>query len=149
LISGLIEQSTYISEGDLFSYRLVICISLLTLLAACQTLGERKRAQSLQDTLRSYEASIRWQSGRHAAKFQDPQGSVTESRTDHANVRVTGYEVVQGPTMLGDLRAVQAALIQYVMQDSQIVKELTDQQVWLYNEDEETWFLNSPVPEFR
>jgi hypothetical protein len=35
------------------------------------------------------------------------------------------------------------------MQDSQIVKELTDQQVWLYNEDEETWFLNSPVPEFR
>jgi hypothetical protein len=136
-------------EGQSLSYRLLIPIILISFLTACQTFGERKRAQSLQDTLRSYEASIRWHSGRHAAKFQDPQGNVTESRTDHANIRVTGYEVVQGPTMLGDLQAVQTALIQYVMQDSQVVKELMDQQVWRYNEEETTWFLNSPVPEFK
>jgi hypothetical protein len=128
---------------------LLIFISLISLLSACQTLGERKRAQSLQDTLRSYEASIRWYSGRQAAKFQDPQSTVTDAHSDHANIRVTGYDVVQGPTMLGDLRAVQTALIQYVLRDSQVVKELTDQQVWLYDEAQEKWFLNSPVPEFK
>jgi hypothetical protein len=130
-------------------YRFLIFISLFALLTACQTLGEHKRTQSLQDTLRSYEASIRWSSGQHVAKFLDPQSDTTESHSGASNIRVTGYEVVQGPTMLGENRAVQTALIQYVLQDSQVVKELADQQVWLYDEAQEKWYLNSPAPEFK
>lgn len=132
-------------------YRLLIFVSLVSLLAACQTLGEHKRAKSLEDTLRGYEASIRWNSGRHAVKFQDPQAAAVEASppSGPVNIRVTGYEVVQGPTLLGDDRAVQTALIQYVLQDSQVVKELADQQVWLYDEAQEKWFLNSPVPVFK
>jgi hypothetical protein len=128
---------------------LLIIISLISLLSACQTLGEHKRAQSLQERLRSYEVTIRWGSGQQVARFQDPQGSTAKTRRGGANIRVTGYEVVQGPTMLGEKRVVQTALIQYVLQESQVVKELVDQQVWLYDEEQEQWFLNSQVPEFK
>jgi hypothetical protein len=131
------------------SYKLLIIITLVSMLSACKTLGEHKRAQSLQDTLRSYEATVRWSSGQHAVKFQAPDTATTEILPGRNNIRVTGYEVIQGPTMLGEKRAVQTAVIQYVLQDSQVVKELADQQVWLYDETDEKWYLNSQVPEFK
>jgi hypothetical protein len=131
------------------SYKLLIIITLVSMLTACQTLGERKRAQSLQDTLRSYEASVRWSSGQQAAKFQAPDAATSELLPGRKSIKVTSYEVVQGPTMLGDMRAVQTAIIQYVLQESQVVKELADQQVWLYDEADEKWYLNSQVPELK
>ncbi|MBT3010976.1 MAG: asparagine synthetase [Candidatus Thiodiazotropha sp. (ex Lucina aurantia)] len=131
------------------SHRLIITIALISLLTACQTLGERKRAQTLQDTLRSYEATVRWSSGQHASKFQDPEHAATDRTPGRANIRVTGYEVIQGPTMLGDKRAVQTAVIQFVFQESQVVKEIADQQEWLYDEAQEKWYLNSQLPEFK
>ncbi|MES9828601.1 MAG: asparagine synthetase [Candidatus Thiodiazotropha sp.] len=125
-------------------------MSLISLLAACQTLGERKRAQTLQDTLRSYEATVRWSSGQHVSTFQDPEHAAATDRTPgRANIRVTGYEVIQGPTMLGDKRAVQTAVIQFVLQESQVVKEIADQQEWRYDEAQEKWYLNSRLPEFK
>ncbi|MEW8299359.1 MAG: asparagine synthetase [Candidatus Thiodiazotropha sp.] len=131
------------------TYKLLFAASLICLLTACQTLEEKRRSQSLQDTLRSYEATIRWSSGLYAGKFRDPQLDVNETGRQRKNIRVTHYEVVQGPTMLGDKRAVQTAVIQYVLQENQIVREITDQQVWLYDEAQEKWFLSSQVPEFK
>jgi uncharacterized lipoprotein len=139
----------FFHEGQGLSYKLLIIISLVSLLTACQSLGERKRAQSLQDTLRSYEATIRWSSGQQTAKFQAPETANTNALPEVKNIRVTSYEVVQGPTMLDEKRAVQVAIIQYVFQDSQVVKELADQQVWLYDEEDEKWYLNSQAPEFK
>jgi hypothetical protein len=136
-------------EVQELSYKLLIIISLVSLLTACQTLGERKRAQSLQDTLRSYEASIRWTSGQQAARFQAPDSASNKALPEVKNIKVTSYEVVQGPSMLGENRAVQVAIIQYVFQDSQVVKEIADQQVWLYDEEDEKWYLSSQVPEFK
>jgi hypothetical protein len=131
------------------SHKLLIIISLVGMLTACQTLSERKRAQSLQDTLRSYEATVRWSSGQQAAKFQAPDAATSELPPGRKSIKVTSYEVVQGPTMLGEKRAVQMAVIQYVLQESQVVKELADQQVWLYDEADEKWYLGSQVPEFK
>ena len=131
----------------------LILLPLLTILTACQTLGEHKRADALEDVLRRYEASIRWTSGRQAHNFMPPQEDPTqdqrEIRPASKNVRVTHYEVVQGPTMLGETRAVQTAVIQYVLQDTQIVRELSDQQEWRYDEEAEMWHLHSPVPVFK
>ncbi|MES9969157.1 MAG: asparagine synthetase [Candidatus Thiodiazotropha sp.] len=131
------------------SFKFLVMLLFLSLLTACQTLGERKRAQSLQDTLRSYEATVRWSSGQHAVKFQDPELATADVRPQRKDIRVTGYEVVQGPTMLGEERAVQTAVIQYVLQESQIVKEIADQQVWLFDEEQDKWYLNSQPPEFK
>lgn len=131
------------------SYKLLVIVLLAGLVTACQTLEERQRAQTLQDTLRSYEATLRWSSGQHVAKFRDSEQDDTEIRPEDKNIRITHYEVVQGPTMLGDKRAIQTAVIQYVLQDRQIVREITDQQFWDYDEAQEKWYLSSQVPVFK
>ncbi|ODB84298.1 hypothetical protein A3193_15925 [Candidatus Thiodiazotropha endoloripes] len=124
-------------------------IPFLIQLAACQTLGEHTRAESLENILRSYEASIRWTSGQQAYNFLPPDHKDKEYKPVSKNIRVTHYEVVQGPTMLGEDKAIQTAVIQYVLQDSQILKEIIDKQEWRYDEEGEVWHLNSPVPTFN
>ncbi|MCU7905828.1 MAG: asparagine synthetase [Candidatus Thiodiazotropha sp. (ex Epidulcina cf. delphinae)] len=129
---------------------LLILLPMSGMLTACQTLGEHQRAESLQDILRRYEAAIRWSSGRQARNFLPLELAKTEITPPvQRDVKVTHYEVVQGPTMLGDMRAVQTAVIQYVFQDSQIVREIMDQQEWRYDEEAEIWHLYSQVPVFR
>ncbi|MCU7920138.1 MAG: asparagine synthetase [Candidatus Thiodiazotropha sp. (ex Epidulcina cf. delphinae)] len=128
---------------------LLILLPMSVLLAACQTLGEHQRAESLEDILRRYEAAIRWSSGRQAHNFLSPELAKSEIPPVQRDVRVTHYEVVQGPTMLGDIRAVQTVVIQYVFQDSQVVREISDQQDWRYDEEAEVWHLHSQVPAFK
>jgi hypothetical protein len=127
----------------------IILLPLFTLLAACQTLGEHKRAETLENVLRRYEASIRWTSGQQVHNFLPPDHKEKEYRPKSKNIRVTHYEVVQGPTMLGEDRAIQTAVIQFVYQDTQTLREFTDKQEWRYDEEVETWYLHSPVPEFK
>lgn len=124
-------------------------ILLFILMSGCQTLGEHKRAETLENVLRRYEASIRWTSGAQSHNFMPPESEHREYRPAPPNIKVTHYEVVQGPTMLGEDRAIQTVIIQYVFQDTQILRELNDKQEWRYSEEEETWYLYSPVPEFK
>jgi hypothetical protein len=121
------------------------------LITACQTLGEHQRADMLVSTLRSYEAAIRWTSGKQLQPFLPPNKDDKETTVETSSkpIRVTHYEVVQGPSMIEENRAVQTAVIQYVLQERQIVRELTDQQDWRYHEDTETWHLYSPPPKFE
>jgi hypothetical protein len=92
---------------------------------------------------------IRWGSVEQARAFQNSVQSQGETATVPKDLRVTQYEVVQGPTMVGTDRAVQTAIIQYVFVESQIVRELMDRQTWEYDADSERWFLASPMPVFR
>jgi hypothetical protein len=124
-------------------------IPFLIQLVACQTLGEHTRAETLESTLRSYEASIRWTSGEQAYNFLPPDHKDKEYKPTSKNIRVTHYEVVQGPTMLGEDKAIQTVVIQYVLQDSQVLKELIDKQQWGYDDEEEVWHLYSPVADFK
>jgi hypothetical protein len=112
-------------------------------------LGEHKRAEALENVLRRYEASIRWTSGQQMHNFLPPEYDRQTLKPISRNIRVTHYEVVQGPTMLGEDRAVQTAVIQYVFQDTQRLRELNDKQEWRYDDEAESWYLYSPIPEFK
>ncbi|MCU7842273.1 MAG: asparagine synthetase [Candidatus Thiodiazotropha sp. (ex Monitilora ramsayi)] len=119
------------------------------LLMGCQTLSERKQADSLEEILRSYHAMIRWGSVEQARGFLDPKQAKESVDATPGDLRVTHYEVVQGPTMVGSTQAVQTAFIQYVFEDSQIVREVMDRQTWEYDTASERWFLVSPPPVFK
>ncbi|MEJ2610552.1 MAG: asparagine synthetase [Candidatus Thiodiazotropha sp.] len=129
--------------------KLFTLIILLFLLNACKTLGEHQRIDSLEDVLHRYEASIRWASGRQSHTFLPPE-KVSEALTPVSdNIRVNHYEVVQGPTMLNEKRAVQMVEIEYVFQDTQILRRVKDMQDWRYDDEAKTWYLYSPIPEFK
>jgi hypothetical protein len=50
---------------------------------------------------------------------------------------------------VGPNKAVQTAIIQYVFEESQIVRELMDRQTWEYDAETERWLLASPMPVFK
>jgi hypothetical protein len=127
-------------------YRLILGISLVLVLGACQSLSERKQADRLQEVLRNYEGVIRWGSVEQARNFQQPDKVTDEVIQPVGVTRVTHYEVIQGPSMVDDETAIQTALIQYVFVDTQIVREIVDQQTWKYDKENEAWYLTTPLP---
>jgi len=136
-------------DGKLMIRIALILALSLGLLMGCQSIGERKQADALQEVLRDYEATIRWGAAAQARDFLAPEQRDAVSVAVPKDLRVTHYEVVQGPTMLDADRAVQTAIVQYVFEDSQVVRELIDRQVWLYDQAAELWHLASPLPEFE
>ncbi len=65
------------------------------------------------------------------------------------NVRVTGYETSQLRQLDDEGRWAQTAVIDYVLTDQQVVRQLTDDQIWVSEDDGKTWVRTTPVPQFR
>ncbi|MCF6282809.1 MAG: hypothetical protein L3J28_11485 [Candidatus Polarisedimenticolaceae bacterium] len=133
-------------------FPLLIAVILATsLLSGCQTLGERKQSTTLEDTLRIYAGVIRWGTLSKAYSFRDPESMDTldEIPTGLKNIRVTSYEVAQGPIMTDEKTAMQTVLIEYIHKDMQVIRNLQDKQMWRYNEETESWALVSKVPQFK
>lgn len=129
--------------------RIISGVLLVLLLVGCQTLSERKRVDALQEVLRNYEGVIRWGSAEGSRRFLRPDaisGSMTKPAEE---MRVTHYEVLQGPSMVEDGKAIQTAVIQYVFVASQVVREVVDQQIWEFDPKTERWYLISPLPDFK
>lgn len=127
----------------------LIWMGLVILLAGCQTLSEKKQSNKLEEVLRNYEGVIRWGSVEQIGRFYKSDAAEGLMNKPHEAMRVTQYDVVQGPTMVEDNRAIQTAVIQYVFVESQVVRELLDQQTWQYDLEQERWYLISPMPEFK
>jgi hypothetical protein len=65
------------------------------------------------------------------------------------DLRVTGYDVVQRPTIQGDDSATQIVVIDYLFEDDQIVRRLTDRQVWRWDDPMGAWWLHTGLPRFK
>lgn len=131
---------------------ITFALAVALLLTACQvpSITDRARDNKLRTTLNSYESVIRWGTLEKAYGFLSPELSAKASiPAGLGNIRVTSYEHITGPRQLGEDRATQTVLIEYVEQDRQIVHRLTDQQVWQWVEDESTWQRVSPIPAFK
>jgi hypothetical protein len=130
---------------------LIMAILATSLLSGCQTLGERKQSTALEDTLQLYAGIIRWGALRKAYSFRAPSSMemLDDIPSGLENIRVTSYEVVQGPIMSDETTAIQTVFIEYLYKDIQVIRNLQDRQVWRYNEEEESWALASKVPQFK
>lgn len=126
-----------------------IGMGLVLLLAGCQTLSEHRQSDKLQEVLRNYEGVIRWGTSEQIGRFYKSDVVEDLLKKPQQAMRVTHYEVVQGPTVVEENRAIQTAVIQYVFVESQIVRELLDQQTWEYDSEQERWYLTSPMPDFK
>ena len=130
--------------------RLMLLMLTGWLLVGCNTLSERKQTTTLEDTLSTYAATIRWSALEKAYSYRlpDPEDP-DEIPGNLGNIRVTSYEVVQGPTMTDEQTAIQSVSIDYIHRDVQVMRRLLDRQVWHYDAEKERWYLKSKVPEFK
>ncbi len=128
--------------------RYLLLTILLWLMTGCVSLSEKRQSDLLVETLNQYEAAIRWGAMRQAENFATEE-VVGFNPVAAKGLRIIHYEVVQGPTLVSENKALQTVLIQYVWESSQTVRELLDQQVWVYDVDVERWNRESPLPAFE
>jgi hypothetical protein len=127
---------------------LFFLLSLPLLLGGCQTLAERSDAQKLERTLESYGSAVRWQPLAGLYGFLQPDLQPAQPPAGLDNVRVTSYEVSVPPRQLSEGRVSQAAVIEFVLVDRQVVRTLVDNQLWVLS-DEGQWQRANPIPAFR
>lgn len=116
-------------------------------LTGCGTIGKEKKSTAMDAALTTYGEAIRWGYWDMAYGYLHPDKR-TATPEYLENVRVTSYDVVQPPIMRNETELEQVARIQYVHQDTQLVRSYSDRQLWSYDEETNSWWLQSGVPRF-
>ncbi len=129
----------------------ILAVLVLALLAGCNPVKKDKMAVSLQNATNGYQSALRWGYYENAYGYVAP-----EERKDKAlsanlsDIRLTGYDIVQPPVMEQDAEtALQIVNIEYLYENKQVVKKLTDRQIWRYEKEAEKWWLVSGLPKFE
>ncbi|NEX21568.1 hypothetical protein G3480_14825 [Thiorhodococcus mannitoliphagus] len=130
----------------------VIVLALLVtgMLSGCGSIKKDKMAVTLQNATNGYQSALRWGYFENAFGFVDPEKRKNrELPANLEGIRLTGYDVVQSPIAKKDSNtAMQLVKIEYLHEDKQVVKTLTDRQIWRYDEEEKKWWLESGLPKF-
>lgn len=130
----------------------VFALSLsLVLLGACATQKMRSKQTVLDETLRSYAATIRWGELEQAQAFVDPEVLRTHPPTAlelarYRQVKVTSYD--EQPVMpVGEDEVRQAVEIGLVNVNTQSARSVIDRQTWRYDAKLKRWWLTSGLPD--
>ncbi len=120
---------------------LLLLISIILLLPACQSMAEQKRQDALSNTLKLYGNTMRWQGPEKQAEFLKDPASMPTYRA----VRVVSYDIVQQPTPVDENLVSQVARIAFVHTDTQVMRTVDDRQLWESNEEGTSWLrVNTP-----
>jgi len=126
----------------------VLAVSLL-LLTACLSNRFGEVPDPLGYQVRAFENVVRWGALEKMWAFTkpDPERPLKIPEGLH-NVRVTNYELANPLGMLKPMRWTQTAVIDYVLQDRQIVRQLIDRQFWVSDDEGKSWYRENPLPQF-
>jgi hypothetical protein len=128
-------------------YRLPVLAVFLLLSACMATNPYAPVPKELGIKVRVFEDVVRWGDLRKMYMFARPGSTVMlPERMD--TVRVTHYEVTDTHE-IAPWRWAQTAVIDYVLTDRQVVRQLIDEQVWASDDEGKTWYRDNPPPQFR
>jgi len=108
----------------------------------------------LTASVKLFEDTVRWGNLENMYLFVRPDDDQeVEVQKGLDNIRVTGYETSQLRQLVDDNddeeRWAQTAVINYVLTDQQVVRQLSDNQIWVSEDGGKTWLRTTPVPQFR
>lgn len=128
----------------------VVTLTVLACTSGCATYREDRKQDALEAATTAYAAALRWGYYETAVGYLHPEKrKVAEVPKSLGNIRVTGYDVVQPPVPVGENERVQVVHIDYVHEDVQSVRSLTDRQTWRYDAPTKAWWLDSGLPAFK
>ncbi|MCK9537557.1 hypothetical protein [Dokdonella sp.] len=124
---------------------------LVSLASGCATEKMRSKETVLDETLRSYAATVRWGDMEQAMAFLDPGRRAEKPPTAlelarYRQVRVSGYEEL-GVQPVGEDEVRQSVRIELVNVNTQRARSIVDHQVWKYDEAARRWWLTSGLPD--
>lgn len=133
----------------------ILCLSLIVLglavlLTGCRTNPYGDVPEKLAIQVRTFEDVVRWGALHKMYLFLKAEPGQTMKKPQGLdNVRVTGYELAEEISQIAPMRWRQTAVIDYVLTDRQIVRRLVDPQVWESEDEGQTWYRTTPVPQFK
>jgi hypothetical protein len=129
--------------------RSMIALFLLGLLAGCST--QKPKSAMLDNTLRAYESTIRWNNFEEASGAIDPDVLKEHPVTDQQlqqfkSVHVSGY-TAQPVHPLGQDEVGQTVSIDLIDDRTQTLRTITDRQRWRYDAKAKRWWLMTGLPD--
>lgn len=131
--------------------KLVPLALLLLLFSGCSSVDEKKKAMTLQSTIRAYESTIRWGDYETAYGFIDLDKLEEPGPlpSDLKPFKVTSYLSTVIHVSEDGTEAEVVAEISYYNERSMSVVDLVDRQVWHYDTEAGKWYLAVPLPDFK
>jgi hypothetical protein len=128
-----------------------LLLAATVLLGACTNKEIRSKATLLDNTLRTYAATIRWGDFAQATSFIEPkllaEHPPSQLEMDRLHqVRVSSYDE-QAAVPAGENEVRQTVQIELVNVNTQTVRSIVDRQVWKYDEAAKHWWLTSGLPD--
>jgi len=125
--------------------------TLLLALGACANTEIRSRQTLLDETLRSYAATVRWGDIERAQAFiepaqlaANPPGAIELAR--FRQVQVSGYDA-QPAVAVSEGEVRQVVQIDLINVNTQAARSVIDRQVWKFDEAAKRWWLVSGLPD--
>ncbi len=116
----------------------------------CGTIEKDRKALGIQAATAGYQSAMRWGYYETAFGYLHPdQRKGKTVPTELKGVRLTGYDVVQPPLIQEKDTATQIVDIEYLHEDRQVVKRMTDRQTWQWDDKLKSWWLQSGLPKLE
>ncbi len=123
----------------------LIAMFALLVLSACASMEQDRK---LEETLISYENTIRWESLIDASKFQkNPQPVSEQQRRRMKSIKITGYDVIKSVRTQNEAKL--RVEIRYYDEQTAIERSVIDEQIWKLDENSKIWQLMTPLPKFK
>ena len=124
----------------------VVAIGLMA--SGCSSLKITDPMKDFEDASRAYGQAITWSEYVVAATFlkSDDQGEKAVDIEQMNKFRVTAYEPRFLKVLEEDARIRQIVKISYFRKDNLIVKTISDDQLWEYDTEKDSWVLTTGFP---
>ncbi len=128
----------------------VFLIILLSSLTGCNKYQIKKRANSLDSTITSYNVALRWaEHNTLYAYYVSPNGTQPPADLERLQeVSVTGVDVKEKIINEEQTEANVKTVVKYYIKTEGSVKTLKLDQNWWYNEPNNQWYIDGEFPKF-
>ena len=139
------------TQLQLHLHRTASLLLVVLMLGMSATVSAKSREKVLEETLRTYAATIRWGSIEQAESFVDPKYRAAHPLTAldlarYKQIRFTAYND-RAPVAISKFEVRQTVEIGLVNVNTQESRTIIDQQVWTYDKEAKAWMLSSGLPD--
>lgn len=132
--------------------RLLVPILIVLVLGACAGIDNRKKLSTFETAVFRYSKAIRWSEFGLAdsmRRLPDDLPAAAQPPGQLERIRITGYETLATDRSPDGSEMRVTVRIVYYHEDGLKVNTLVDNQVWQYDADRSTWYITTPLPDFR
>ena len=123
----------------------LLAINLLALTACAHDIGMLK----MEEQLGAYGAALRWNRYEQALASLAPSLRADCKLRAFGHVHITSYNSLHQQQSSDGSMLSQKVEIRYFLGNEGTEKSLIDQQTWLFDLEQDKWFLQSGLPNFR